>query len=154
MRATAPGMAGHHLGWLLSQATSCKLSMTDAKQSDAKMDKNNSRHQQNECLRCGRCCLADFAAYVSKQDIQRWQAQGRTDILQVLENEQGVWQGDHLVNARSGKPLRGCPFFFFDGKRFGCAIHETRPATCRNYVPGSSELCPLYAKADVSSKTN
>jgi len=112
------------------------------------MKRDNGHHGEKECLRCGRCCLADFSAYVSSRDIQRWKEEGRNDILRVLENEQGVWQGDHLVNARSGKPLRGCPFFFFDGERFGCAIHETRPATCRNYEPCSSELCPLYEAED------
>ena len=29
---------------------------------------------------------------------------------------------------------------------FGCAIHDTRPATCRHYEPGSSELCPQFSK--------
>jgi Fe-S-cluster containining protein len=37
----------------------------------------------------------------------------------------------------------------FDGENFCCAIHETRPATCRHYEPGSSELCPQFRKTRV-----
>jgi Fe-S-cluster containining protein len=69
----------------------------------------------------------------------------RQDILDMLAG-----------NTRPGKrssgfggfrrTLHGCPFFFFDGTRFGCAIHETRPAACRNYEPGSSGLCPQFFK--------
>lgn len=102
------------------------------------------KNQPIECRRCGRCCLADFAAYVTEEDIIRWKAEQRHDILDILKREHGTWEGDHLVCADSGAALHGCPFFFFDGEQFGCAIHETRPATCRNYQPGSSELCPQF----------
>ncbi len=100
-----------------------------------------------ECLRCGRCCLADFAAYVTEEDIARWKKENRQDILGMLKHEHAAWEGDHLVCADTGKSLGGCPFFFFDGLQFGCAIHDTRPMTCRHYEPGSSELCPQFFKA-------
>ena len=99
-----------------------------------------------ECLRCGRCCLVNFAAYVTEEDIRRWEEEGRRDILHILEREKGSWQGDRLISADSGQALGGCPFFDFDGERFRCAIHETRPATCRNYEPGSSALCPRFGE--------
>ena len=99
------------------------------------------------CKRCGRCCLADFAAYVTEEDKKRWERENRQDILRVLTREHGTWEGDHLVSADSGRTLQGCPFFFFDGEQFGCAIHDTRPATCRQFEPGSSELCPQFGKA-------
>jgi Fe-S-cluster containining protein len=102
--------------------------------------------QKVECRRCGRCCLADFAAYVTDDDIRRWKAEFRDDILRILKQEHGIWEGDHLISADSGETLHGCPFFNFDGEQFGCAIHETRPATCRHYEPGSSELCPQFGK--------
>jgi Fe-S-cluster containining protein len=105
------------------------------------MRENNTT---KECRRCGRCCLADFAAYVTDDDIRRWKAEGRDDILYILKKEHGTWEGDHLVSADSGNPLHGCPFFAFDGKEFGCGIYETRPATCRKYLAGSSELCPQF----------
>ena len=99
-----------------------------------------------ECIRCGRCCLADFTAYVTDEDMARWRAERRDDILEMLEREHGSWEGDHLVSSETGKTLHGCPFFMFDGEKFGCAIHETRPATCRLYEPGSSEICPQFRK--------
>lgn len=102
-----------------------------------------------ECKRCGRCCLADFTAYVTEEDIGRWKAEGRDDILDVLEKEEAVWEGDRLMSRESGTPLGGCRFFAFDGKSFYCAIHETRPAVCRLFEPGSSEICPQFQKARV-----
>lgn len=99
-----------------------------------------------ECQRCGRCCLADFRAYVTDEDIGRWKRENRRDILHILGGEEAFWQGDRLVSAESGKGRRGCPFFDFDGEHFSCAIYHTRPATCRGYEAGSSELCPQYRK--------
>lgn len=101
---------------------------------------------QKQCLRCGRCCLADFSAYVTDEDVRRWKSQNRLDILNLLKQEHGTWEGDHLVSSESGATLHGCPFFFFDQDQFGCAIHETRPETCRRYEPGSSALCPQFGK--------
>ena len=97
-----------------------------------------------ECQRCGRCCLADLIAYITNEDIQRWKQEKRDDILRVIEHEHGVWAGDHFISSRTGETLHGCPFYSFDGSRFGCSIYETRPGTCRRYQPGSSEICPQY----------
>ena len=99
-----------------------------------------------ECRRCGRCCLADFTAYVTDEDISRWVTEKRDDILQILRSEHGFWEGDHLISVESGAALHGCPFYAFDGESFGCAIYETRPKTCRHYEPGSSELCSQFGK--------
>ncbi|HBJ74846.1 MAG: YkgJ family cysteine cluster protein [Smithellaceae bacterium] len=107
------------------------------------------KRKKIECRRCGRCCLADFTAYVTDEDIARWKAEQRDDILEILEREHGAWEGDHLVSSETGRALHGCPFFMFDGENFCCAIHETRPATCRHYEPGSSEICPQFRKTRV-----
>jgi Fe-S-cluster containining protein len=32
----------------------------------------------------------------------------------------------------------------WDGALGTCAIHDTRPKVCRDYVPGSSEFCPHH----------
>ncbi len=96
------------------------------------------------CRRCGKCCLADFAAYIRDEDLARWQREGRRDILAVVAREDAVWAGDHLVSAADGRYLRGCPFLMWEGDHAGCAIYETRPATCRNFQPASSEICPLW----------
>ena len=96
------------------------------------------------CARCGKCCLADMIAYVTREDMDRWIAEGRDDILHIIENEQAVWRGDHLVSKRTGRPIYGCPFLEMTGGVFTCTIHSTRPGVCRHYEPGSSELCPQW----------
>ncbi|MDD3249179.1 MAG: YkgJ family cysteine cluster protein [Smithellaceae bacterium] len=94
-----------------------------------------------ECLRCGRCCLVDFTAYATEEDIRRWETEGRDDILDILKREQTLWEGDRLMSRESGTALAGCRFFAFDGERYFCTIHETSPAVCRLFEPGSSEIC-------------
>ena len=101
-----------------------------------------------KCLRCGRCCLADFTAYVTEEDIRRWRAEGRDDILNILEGGQSAWEGDRLMSRESGTPLRGCRFFAFDGESYICAIHETRPSVCRLFEPGSSGICPQHSRLE------
>lgn len=96
------------------------------------------------CQRCGKCCLADFCAYVTAEDMERWRNEGRQDILAMIEHEQAVWMGDHLISAEDGRYLRGCPFLVWEDDRCFCAIYMTRPRTCRDYQPGSSEICPQF----------
>ncbi len=109
-----------------------------------------NRELVTNCRRCGRCCLADFNAYIKSEDIDRWKEEQRNDILAVLEQEHGVWMGDHLVSSVTGRNLGGCPFFAFDGRTYSCSIYETRPATCRRYEPGSSEICPEFRKNEAA----
>jgi len=86
-----------------------------------------------------------MVAYVTPEDMTRWIREDRSDILHIMENEQAVWQGDHLVSRRTGRPIYGCPFLEMLDGVFSCTIHITRPGVCRNYVPGSSELCPQWS---------
>lgn len=96
------------------------------------------------CKRCGTCCLADMVAYVTEKDLERWRAEGRADILHILENEQAFWAGDHFISAKDGRVLFCCPFLAWEGGVASCSIYETRPEVCRNYRPGSSEICPQW----------
>ncbi|HDP24835.1 MAG TPA: YkgJ family cysteine cluster protein [Deltaproteobacteria bacterium] len=96
------------------------------------------------CARCGTCCLADMIAYVTQEDLDRWKSQGRQDILHIIETRNAAWMGDHFVSADSGRYLHACPFLRIQGQTCACSIYETRPAVCRDYVPGSSEICPLW----------
>jgi Fe-S-cluster containining protein len=52
--------------------------------------------------------------------------------------------GDHLVSSEDGHYLHGCPFLTWEGDHSFCAIYNTRPQVCRDYQPGSSELCPQF----------
>jgi len=100
-------------------------------------------------MRCGTCCLVDMVAllaYVSDEDMERWQREGRDDIIHIIQHEEAVWAGDHLVSSRDGHYIHGCPFLKQEGTQFTCSIYETRPGVCRNYQPGSSEICPLFKK--------
>ncbi len=97
-----------------------------------------------ECSRCGKCCLADMIAYVTSEDLNRWKKENRQDILHIIENEQAVWMGDHFISSRTGRPIYGCPFLEVKDGLFTCSIYETRPRVCRDYRPGSSQICPLW----------
>ncbi len=99
-----------------------------------------------ECKRCGACCFANMVAYITDEDITRWQDEGRNDILHVIDNENPVWMGDHLVSSSTGMKLDHCPFLVIRDGLCACAIYETRPLACKAYQPGQSELCPQYKK--------
>jgi Fe-S-cluster containining protein len=103
-----------------------------------------SEISHTNCERCGKCCLADFIAYVRDEDIDRWHREGRDDILQMIRREHALWMGDHLVCADDGRYLRGCPFLAFEETQHRCSIYATRPRVCRDYRPGSSEICPKF----------
>lgn len=95
------------------------------------------------CRRCGSCCKVDMVAYVTSEDIQRWEEEGRNDILSRIRNNGVTWAGDRIVN-KSGRILKTCYYLSCDGSTFSCEIYETRPLVCRNFVPGSSYLCTQY----------
>jgi Fe-S-cluster containining protein len=84
-----------------------------------------------------------MVAYVSPEDMERWGKEGRHDIIARLSDNDVMWAGDRIIN-RFGVKATTCRYLDWDGRAFFCEIYETRPMVCRNYVPGSSELCPLY----------
>ena len=96
------------------------------------------------CLQCGKCCFVDLTAYAQQSDYDRWKAQDRQDILNVIEHRHLVWSGDRLISAETGNAPRECPFLFSDEGKCKCSIYETRPQVCREYEPGSSALCPQF----------
>lgn len=74
----------------------------------------------------------------------RWKEEGRDDIFRLLSHEHALWAGDHLISSEDGSYIHGCIFLSFKDGRFACTIYETRPKTCRNFQPGSSEICPQF----------
>jgi Fe-S-cluster containining protein len=94
------------------------------------------------CRRCGKCCFVDLTAYAQQEDFDRWRAENRQDILDVIEKNHLIWVGDRLMDAETGDDPRECHFLYNSGNDWLCAIYETRPLVCRGYQPGSSELCP------------
>jgi Fe-S-cluster containining protein len=102
-----------------------------------------------KCARCGKCCLADMAAIaasIEEEDVRRWRAENRRDILHVIETEHAVWAGDHLVSSTDGSYIHGCHFLKKTEEIYTCSIYETRPVVCRTFTPGSSSLCTLSKK--------
>ncbi len=106
-------------------------------------DEKAENEAEVECRRCGKCCLTDFIAYVTAEDLARWRREGREDILGMVEREHAVWAGDRLVSSESGKDILGCPFLAWEGDHSTCTIYETRPGVCRRFKPASSALCGL-----------
>lgn len=99
------------------------------------------------CRRCGACCTVDMMAYVSPEDRERWETEGRTDILSRLDDNSVTWAGDRLV-SRAGLRVMNCIYLSSNGVLCSCEIYSTRPRVCLDYVPGSSELCPLFSKTE------
>ena len=101
------------------------------------------------CRRCGNCCHVDVAAYVTFEDIERWEREGRHDILAHLRDNGVTWSGDRVVNKFGSTIttcLMTCVYCKWDGPVATCAIYETRTKVCRSFVPGSSDLCPQYRR--------
>jgi Fe-S-cluster containining protein len=99
---------------------------------------------QLSCLQCGKCCFVDLTAYAEKEDFDRWRAENRHDILDMIEHRHLIWAGDRMISAETGDYPRECPFLYSSGDCWLCSIYETRPSVCREYQPGSSELCPQW----------
>jgi len=96
------------------------------------------------CLCCGKCCFVDMFAYAQQEDYERWRAEDRQDILEVIENRHLVWAGDRMISSETGISPKECPFLNRSEGLWLCSIYETRPAVCREYQPGSSEMCPQW----------
>ncbi|BAI62865.1 conserved hypothetical protein [Methanocella paludicola SANAE] len=78
------------------------------------------------CTSChpDRCCTRFL--WVSTEDVERWKAEGRQDILAHIKAR--VVEGRQVHEVTS--PGRSC-YFLKDG---WCSIHETKPIVCRNFL--------------------
>ena len=85
----------------------------------------------------------DFIAYVHPEDIERWEKEGRLDIINRIRDSGIIWMGDRIID-KYGEKVNSCIYLNQDGALFSCEIYNTRPLVCRSYIPGSSEICPLY----------
>jgi Fe-S-cluster containining protein len=100
---------------------------------------------------CGHCCGPYFALYVEEADERRWEGEGRQDLLDRLEWERWRvrWDEHGPFNSETGERFERCIFLKKGpGGNALCEIHETKPAICRDYPPGSSELCVLFQNPD------
>jgi Fe-S-cluster containining protein len=99
---------------------------------------------ERDCRRCGHCCGPYFALYVGEEDEQRWEREGRQDLLARLEYEREHvrWDDDGPYHDETGDRFERCVFLGPgpDGE-WRCGIHAAKPKICRDYPPGSSSLC-------------
>ena len=57
-----------------------------------------------------------------------------------------------MISSETGDYPRECPFLYSSDDSWLCSIYETRPSVCREYHPGSSELCPQWKGRAVSKE--
>lgn len=73
----------------------------------------------------------------------------RHDIIARIRDNEVIWAGDRIID-QSGAKVTTCRYLNRDVSLFSCEIYETRPLVCRNYIPGSSELCPQYFRNEAA----
>lgn len=88
--------------------------------------------------------MADMIADADAEDLARWNREGREDILRVYRD--ALWVGDHFLSVTTGMTIHDCPFLDFREGSFACTIYVTRPRVCRDFIPGSSAICPQHKK--------
>lgn len=85
---------------------------------------------KDSCNACGICCeMYGTTIKADPADLDRWTGEGREDILAHVGPERELW-----FDKTTKERLQLCPFYFKDGPDSGgCAIHSTKPRTCRLY---------------------
>jgi len=99
------------------------------------------------CKRSGDCCVILWGSFdVTHEDIVRWKAQGREDILKYVSIDSSDPQRQHGVFI-----TESCPFLKKDELRgfYSCAIHDTKPSYCRIYPDDG--VCEHEENADIWS---
>lgn len=91
------------------------------------------------CLQCGHCCrtLGDaFATSADTEDVDRWEREGRFDILQWVDLRlRDVGMMDLWIDPTTGEEVVRCPWLRKVPRedRYRCRIHATKPRHCREY---------------------
>jgi Fe-S-cluster containining protein len=95
-----------------------------------------------ECKQCGKCCLkAGNCLQATQSDIDRWEEQGRDDILEL------AWSGDLWVDYEHKEAMR-CPWLrkLPSKDKYICRIHDTKPDECAGYPVSKAQAlrhgCP------------
>lgn len=108
------------------------------------------------CRQCGRCCrVLDYQHEVTEDDVRRWKAAGRVDILEWVEtiSRDGAEPAYRIwVEPRTRQRAATCPFLKKDpaSNRWQCRIHADKPRICRNYPVSHKHAvmtgCPGFGK--------
>lgn len=100
-----------------------------------------------KCISCGKCCKFYPRVGITKEDIDRWKIEKRTDILEKLTGSRKVYLN---LNEHSG----GCSFLVNNK----CSIHDTKPTNCSLwpsvYADYDQVKCEAYLlKLEAAKKT-
>jgi Fe-S-cluster containining protein len=94
------------------------------------------------CIQCGQCCKdVGYPKEATDEDLARWKADGRQDILAWvgMERSRGGQSAHRIwIEPGTNRPAESCPWLRRQAgtHRFECAIHDLKPDICRQY-PGS-----------------
>ena len=87
-----------------------------------------------ECRRCGACCHSrEGTILVGEEDVRRWQALGRTDLVDQLV------EGHFGLRAFPNGPRGACVHLGIPGAPNDCSIYSVRATVCRAFQPGSAQ---------------
>ena len=109
------------------------------------------------CRQCGVCCQTlDYHNDVTCEDVARWNAQGRIDILKWVETRPRKEQTARYriwVDPETGQLAKTCPFLRKNATthRLQCGIHDAKPSICRQY-PVSRKHATLTGCTGFDSK--
>lgn len=86
------------------------------------------------CLQCGQCCTnLDYSRALTAEDIAMWKKAGRDDLLAWVGKDKADGGYTIWIDPRTGEPQDPCPFLSMEGGKAKCAIHDVKPAICREY---------------------
>ena len=83
-----------------------------------------------DCMKCGACCF-DNRVELEAQDLARFRAAGRDDLLRRVSRQQGK-----LLLPLARTKDKPCVHL----KKLACTIYEVRPGLCRDF-PVGTENC-------------
>lgn len=92
-----------------------------------------SAEPELDCLECGACCRTghDGRILVPAEDLSRWRASGRLDLLEKLQ------PGHFGEMAFATRADGSCVHLGTPRSEHACAIYEIRGTTCREFERGS-----------------
>ena len=112
-----------------------------------------------ECARCGKCCKIRDAYCTSgdPDDIERWRAEGREDILawvEMISTGHEIIGYDLWVDPETGEDVDSCHWYDEDpatGESI-CLIQDTKPKHCREFPKSWSHAIKFNCEGALRSR--
>jgi Fe-S-cluster containining protein len=92
----------------------------------------------SRCRGCGQCCeLFGGNLRASARDRQRWQQEGRKDLLERVNHLGWIW-----IDPATNTFFPRCPYLQrIDAETAHCTIHATKPEMCQAYPTLAHARC-------------